>query len=78
MNKHENIVKEEINHYFDEQYDAIEEFHVAKYGYKTYEPKALLNFYKNEISVNLSWEAVLMLDRITIRREKGLTMTPWP
>ena len=51
MNKKESIAREDIERYFDEKYDTIQDAYEAKYGYKTYDHKILTNFHKTEISV---------------------------
>lgn len=50
LDKKESVVKEDLELYFDEKYDRIEDLYIAKYGFRTYETKSLLTFYKNEIS----------------------------
>lgn len=53
MNKKESVVREDVELYFDEKYDAIQDAHEIKYGYKTYDHKILTNFHKTEVSVNI-------------------------
>jgi len=41
--------KHDIEVYFDEKYDLIVEGYNYKYGFKSYDPKLVLNWYKNEL-----------------------------
>ena len=70
LDKKESVVKEDLELYFDEKYDRIEDLYIAKYGFRTYETKSLLTFYKNEISVIIFLNNHFEIIRRKRRREE--------
>jgi len=70
LNKNEESVKEDLELYFDDKYDSIEDVFYAKYGFRTYETKSLLNFYKNEISVRKMRYKKFNIKRRRTKRKK--------
>jgi len=50
LQKNETNVKEDLELHFDEKYDLIEDHFETKYGYRTYDVRTLIIFYKHEIS----------------------------